>query len=80
MDDSVPQSGRARRVAEKLEAEFDQRVGCSYNQGAKDEDAQQLIAKLQKKCELLNPHVRVERLRMMKGRIRIRPLCNLNAI
>lgn len=55
MDDLVPHSGRAsRRVAEKLEAEFAQQVGYSYNQGAKDKDAQQLIAKPQKECELLN--------------------------
>jgi hypothetical protein len=40
-------------VAGKLEAEFDQHVQYSYNQGAKN-DVQRPIAKLQKECELVN--------------------------
>jgi len=44
------------RVAEKLETEFNQRVEFCYDLGAKYSDAQQLIANLQKECELLKKH------------------------
>jgi Sulfotransferase family len=44
------------RVAEKLETEFNQRVEYFYDLGAKYGHAQQLIAKLQKECELLKMH------------------------
>jgi hypothetical protein len=40
-------------VAEKLQAEFNQRVDYSYDLAAKYSSAQQLIAKLQKECDLL---------------------------
>jgi hypothetical protein len=40
-------------VAEKLQAEFNQRVDYSYDLAAKYSNAQQLIAKLQKECDLL---------------------------
>jgi hypothetical protein len=36
------------------EADFDQHLEYSYNQGAKHNDVQQIIARLQKECELVN--------------------------
>jgi hypothetical protein len=46
------------RVAEKLETEFNQRVEYFYDLEAKLGRAQQMIAKLQKECELLKMHQR----------------------
>jgi hypothetical protein len=51
---SSPQPGEAlAQVAEKLETEFNQRIEYLYDLSAKYSEAQQLIAKLQKECELL---------------------------
>jgi sulfotransferase family protein len=54
---SSPQPRKASaRVAEKLETEFNQRIEYFYDLSAKYSEAQQLIAKLQKECELLKTH------------------------
>jgi len=47
-----PQQNEASsRMAEKLETDFNRQVEYFYDLGAKYRDAQQLIAKLQKKRE-----------------------------
>lgn len=51
---SLQLGGASRRAARKLEAEFDQHLEYSYNQGAEDNDVQRLISKLQKECEPAN--------------------------
>ncbi len=52
---SLPQQREASpRVAEKLEAEFNQRVEYFGGLGTKYSEAQNLIAKLERECALLN--------------------------
>jgi hypothetical protein len=53
---SSPQQPKASpEVAEKLEAEFNQQVEYFGDLGRKYGEAQKLIAKLQKECEMLSP-------------------------
>jgi len=52
---SSPQQGRASlKLAEKLEAEFNQRVEYFGGLGTKYSEAQNLIAKLERECAMLN--------------------------
>jgi len=52
---SSPQQGRASlKLAEKLEAEFNQRVEYFGGLGTKYSEAQKLIAKLERECAMLN--------------------------
>jgi Sulfotransferase family len=52
---SAPQQPEpSAEIAKKLEAEFGQRVEYFYDLSAKYSDAQQLIARLQEECALLN--------------------------
>jgi predicted nuclease with TOPRIM domain len=53
LQSSTQQREASPRVAEKLEAEFNQQVQYFANLEAKYSDAQQLIVKLQKECEAL---------------------------
>lgn len=55
LQSSPQQCEASHTVAKKLEAEFNQQVEYFGDLGRKYGEAQKLIAKLQKECEMLSP-------------------------